>query len=217
MKENRIYGLSRLNLSAVDFVSTDETRAALCGLHVNVKDKKVVSTNGHILTITALEELDKAEVVKEIADNSKPVTDSFTIPAETVKTITQGLPKNPRDFAALRYAYIEKVVKDNGNETVTISTHNLESYKPTQFKHDALDYNDNKLVIQDTKPDVVVSFDPDVMGKLCKWWSKHVQKETYHKRIDLECWKKRHSFRVVDPETKTTVVLMGVRNPNQSD
>jgi len=210
MKQDRIYGLSRLNLSAVDFVSTDKTREQILGLRVDVQKKQVVSTNGHILTITALEELDKAEVVKEVADNSKPVTDSFTIPAETVKSITQSMPKKNR-FPILNYAFIESVVRDNGNEAVTISTHNLESYKPTQFKHDMSSYPDHKLVLPDTPPDVVVSFDPDVMGKLCKWWSKHVQKDMYQKSIHLECWPKDHKFRVVDPETKTTVILMGVR------
>jgi len=213
MKENRIYGLSRLNLSAVDFVSTDETRAALRGLHVNVKDKKVVSTNGHILTITALEELDKTEVVKEIADNSRPVKDSFTIPPETVKTIRHSLPKKS-NIPILDYAFVESVVRDNGYETVTISSHNLESYKPVRFRHDALDFPNLDSTIPDTPPDVVVSFDPDLMGKLCKWWSKHVQKDMYQKRIDLECWTKDHKFRVVDPETKTTVVFMGVRRPD---
>lgn len=210
MKQDKIYGLSRLNLSAVEFVSTDETRDQIQGLRVDVENKRVVSTNGHILTITALEELDKTEVVGEIAGNSKPVKDSFTIPPETVKTISHSLPKKS-NIPILGYAFIESVVRDNGYETVTISSHNLESYKPVRFRHDVLDFPNLDSTIPETKPDVVVSFDPDLMGKLCKWWSKHVQKETYHKRINLECWTKDHKFRVTDPETKTTVILMGVR------
>lgn len=213
MKKDRIYGLSRLNLSAVDFVSTDETRKNINGLRVDVEKKRVVSTNGHILTITALEELDKTEVVKEIADNSNPVKDSFTIPPETVKTISHSLPKKS-NMPILNYAFVESVVKDNGQEIVTISSHNLVSYKPVRFQHDALDFPDLDSTIPDTKPDVVVSFDPDLMAKFCKWWSKHVQKEKYQKSVHLEYWAIDHKFRVVDPETKTTAIMMGVRRPD---